>query len=179
MFSPCCLAGIPWTNGRVAEASSLPPRHLSCEWGNLIHLVCCASQCFLHRALLFGERITKRQECLGTRWRWDQDLREEVRTWLVYEGKDWGHDCTILFTTRHRQECCPLLTTPLHCWSLSPSQNSSNGQNGKLCPLPMAGDTKIDSEYTFFILFSVFAMEVMWIRLIFKDNSELSVQENT
>lgn len=107
------------------------------------------------RALLFEERITRSQEILGTWWHWDQDLREEVGTQLVYGGKGWRHDSTMLFTTRHRQVCCPLITTntPLHCSYLSPPQNRSNGQSGKQCPLTVDGDTKIDLEYTFKILF--------------------------
>lgn len=142
-YSPCCLAGIPWTLGRIAEVSSLPSGHLPCEWGNFMHPSGVPSYT-APRALLFEGRTTRSQESLGMWCHWDQDLREEVWTWLVCGGKGWGHSSTILFPTRHRQAWCSLIitTTPLHCSSLSPPQNSSNGQCGKLCLLPVSGDTK-------------------------------------
>lgn len=63
MFSPCCLVGMPWTQGRIAEASWPTPHHLPCEWGNLIHLVSCASQHKGHCSLKRGsQEVRKAQE---------------------------------------------------------------------------------------------------------------------
>lgn len=148
-----------WTQGRVARVLLLPSYPLPCRWGSFFCLAHPASKQL--RVSLFGERIGRSQDHSGIWQHWDQALREEVWTGLVYGDKGWGPDFEPFSSTaRHRQVCSPLITTTTRLFTAHPSHHPGKaavGNKANQVPRPLLEIKKYIyySEITFFILFSV------------------------
>lgn len=136
MFSPCCLVGTPWRQGRIAEASWPTPHHLPCEWGNLIHLVSCASQHKGHCSLREDHKksgklrnmVALRQGFAGRGVDMTGCWRERLGTWFCHpfhnqaqagELSPENHDCSsallIPITTPKQQQWAKWKAMPFAC----------------------------------------------------------------
>lgn len=156
MSSPCCLAGIPWTRGRVAGTSSPSPYHLPWEWDSHFCLVSSALQ--QPRALLFFREDHKKpgqfrdlmplrsdfEETgmdmtdlwggrLGT-WLWSRLFHTQAQAVLPADNHNHSSGLLITLPTQEQQQWAKGQAMSLaYCWSLK----------------------KMDSEFTSCILFSV------------------------